>query len=61
MTQIANQDQFRRVARALAHTGSLIAKEERYSEHLQKKDYLASLKAHADKLMGMMDAYTGQK
>lgn len=58
--KIENQEQLRRTVQALAETGDLIAKEERYSEKHQKKDYLASLKSHAAKLTRIIDNYNGQ-
>lgn len=58
---ITSKNHFHRAARALAETGELIAKEERYSVDLQKPAYLSSLKRHAEKLMRMMDAYKGER
>lgn len=49
-------EQNRKVRQALTETHLLIAKELRYSEDLQKKDYLARLKAHAVRLQSMLDS-----
>lgn len=54
---IQTQDQYRRTFQALIETGNLIVKEESYRVDLQKLDYLASLKRHAEKLAAMIDAW----
>lgn len=50
MIKIKNQEQLKRTIRALAETNDLIAKGNRYSPDCQKEEYLAGLKAHAEKL-----------
>lgn len=58
---ITSKDQFHRTVRALGETFSMIAKEERYSDHLRNRTYLDSLSDHAARLIQMMDAYKGEK
>lgn len=42
----------------LAETDRLIAKESRYSAYLQKAEYLADLKAHAAKMLELLEMTT---
>jgi hypothetical protein len=57
--RMATQEQRRRIEQAMAETQAIIDKELRYSEDLQKPEYLAKYRAHLAKLQLMLETGEG--